>query len=97
MVPARPAPGHGQTHCEARTFVPSRRGPELVAGVHERTYVRSAEPSRTSDPGTGREPASVDAMLSPSAPALNREQALELLEQLEAALDEIRRLRSIRT
>jgi len=36
-------------------------------------------------------------MLSPRARALNREQALELLEQLEAALDEIRRLRSIRT
>jgi hypothetical protein len=32
------------------------------------------------------------AMLTPGAPALNREEALELLEQLEAALKELRRL-----
>ena len=32
------------------------------------------------------------AMLTPGVPALNREEALELLEQLRVALDEIRRL-----
>jgi hypothetical protein len=32
------------------------------------------------------------AMLAPGVPALNREQALELLGQLEAALLELRRL-----
>jgi hypothetical protein len=31
-------------------------------------------------------------MLTPGAPALSREEALELLEQLEAALKELRRL-----
>ena len=36
------------------------------------------------------------AMLSVGAPALDREQALELLSQLEAALVELRRLRSAR-
>ncbi len=34
------------------------------------------------------------AMLSPGVPALNREEALELLEQLEAALLELRRAQS---
>jgi hypothetical protein len=34
------------------------------------------------------------AMLAPGAPALNREEALELLEQLEAASNEVRRLRA---
>jgi hypothetical protein len=33
------------------------------------------------------------AMLAPGAPALNREQALKLLGQLNAALLEVRRLR----
>jgi hypothetical protein len=32
-------------------------------------------------------------MLPPGAPALNREEAMELLAQLEAALIELRRLR----
>jgi hypothetical protein len=34
------------------------------------------------------------AMLPPEAPALNREQALELLAQLETALREVRELRT---
>jgi hypothetical protein len=34
------------------------------------------------------------AMLPPGAPALNRDEALELLEQLKAALVELRRLQS---
>jgi hypothetical protein len=34
------------------------------------------------------------AMLSPGAPALNRDEALELLEQLAAALKEVRSFRS---
>jgi hypothetical protein len=34
------------------------------------------------------------AMLSTGVPALNREEALELLEQLEAALLELRKLRT---
>jgi hypothetical protein len=34
------------------------------------------------------------AMLPPGAPALNRDEALELLEQLKTAVDEIRRLRA---
>jgi hypothetical protein len=33
------------------------------------------------------------AMLPVGAPALNRDEALELLEQLKAALNEVRRLR----
>jgi len=36
------------------------------------------------------------AMLEPGAPALTREEALELLEQFKTALDEIRRLRAVR-
>jgi hypothetical protein len=32
------------------------------------------------------------AMLASGAPALNRDEALELLEQLKAALDEVRKL-----
>jgi hypothetical protein len=34
------------------------------------------------------------AMLPPGAPALNRDEALDLLEQLKAALDEVRKLRA---
>jgi len=34
------------------------------------------------------------AMLPPGAPALNRDEALELLDQLKAALHEVRRLRA---
>ena len=34
------------------------------------------------------------AMLEPGAPALNRDEALELLEQLKVALAEVRRLRA---
>jgi hypothetical protein len=34
------------------------------------------------------------AMLTPGAPALNREEAMELLEQLEAALLELRRMKA---
>jgi hypothetical protein len=33
------------------------------------------------------------AMLEPGVPALNREEAMELLEQLEAALVELQKLR----
>jgi hypothetical protein len=35
------------------------------------------------------------AMLAPGVPALSREEALELLEQLEAALLELRRIRTM--
>ena len=34
-------------------------------------------------------------MLPTGAPALNRDEALELLDQLKAALDEARRLRAL--
>jgi hypothetical protein len=34
------------------------------------------------------------AMLASGAPALNRDEALELLGQLKAALDEVRKLRA---
>jgi hypothetical protein len=36
------------------------------------------------------------AMLPVGAPGLNRDEALELLDQLKAALDEVRRLRGSR-
>jgi hypothetical protein len=36
------------------------------------------------------------AMLAPGTPALNRDEALELLEHFEAALREVRRLREQR-
>jgi len=37
------------------------------------------------------------AMLTPGVPAMSREEALEILEQLAAALHEVRRLRAERT
>jgi len=45
-------------------------------------------------PGTGREPATLDRHAAAGAPALNRDEALELLTQLEAALRELRGVRT---
>jgi hypothetical protein len=46
------------------------------------------------DPRARRESEAVGRDAPPGAPALNRDEALELLGQLESALQEVRRLRS---
>jgi hypothetical protein len=54
----------------------------------------AAVSQRTTDPGTRREPASIHRHAADRSTSLNRDEALELLGQLEAALVELRKLRA---